>query len=89
MHRQLRFALAQAIWMLCLVLALSLLDTLRIETFVILSFVGLLVIVELTAPLTVVPRWRVRVRWVVLLGLLAVAYIMMRGILRTIPPGTF
>jgi len=75
--------------MLCLIAALALLDAITAEVFVILSFVGLLVVTELTASLTVVSRWRIRVRWVVLTGSLVVAYAMARGILRAVPSGAF
>lgn len=89
MDRQPRFVFAQTIWMLCSVLGLVMLDALTLRVFVILSFIGLLVITELTAPLTVVPHWRVRIRWVVLWGLSAVAYVMIRRILEVVPSGTF
>jgi choline-glycine betaine transporter len=89
MDRQLRFVLAQAAWMLCTTLLLVLFEALMIETFVMLSFVGLLIVTELTAPLTVVPPWRTRVRWVILIGLLAVLYVMIQGILQVVPPGVF
>jgi membrane protein implicated in regulation of membrane protease activity len=89
MDQQFRFVLAQTAWMLCLVLGLALFGALTSEAFVIISFIGLLIITELTAPFAVTPRWRVRVRWTILLSLLVVSYVMIQRILEIIPPGPF
>ena len=89
MNRQPQFVLAQAAWMLCSVLGLAILDALTLRVFIVLSFIGLLIVTEFTAPRAVTPLWRVRVRWVILLGFSAVAYIMIRRIMEVLPPGSF
>ena len=75
--------------MLATVLALSLLESLTPELFFVVSLIGFLVVVELTAPFTVTPRWRARLKWLVLVGLLAFGYIVIRRILEILPPGVF
>lgn len=75
--------------MLGTVLALSVLGVLTLELFFIVSLVGFLVVVELTAPVAVSPRWRVRLRWLVLLGLALFGYVIVDRILETAPSGVF
>jgi len=72
--------------MLGAVLALSLLGALELELFFVVSLIGFLVVVELTAPFNVTPRWRRRLKWLILLGLLVFAYVVVRRILAILPP---
>jgi len=44
------------------------------------SLLGLLVTTELTGPVAVTPRWRRRIRWLILLGLAIFGYIVLRRI---------
>lgn len=74
-RRRQRFVLAQVAVMLAAVFLLVLLDAFTLELFFVLSLIGLLVVTELTAPFAVAPRWRKRLRWVILLGLLVFGYI--------------
>ena len=87
--RRRRFVHGQLAWMLASVLALALLGSLTYELFFVLSLVGFLVVVELTAPFDVSPRWRSRLKWLVLVGLAAFAYLVVRRILAILPPGVF
>jgi len=89
MDRQFDFVLAQTAWMVCSIAGLAVLATRTAEVFAVVSFIGLLVVTELTAPLAVTPRWRVRVRWVILLCLSVVGYVMLRRVLEITPPGIF
>jgi hypothetical protein len=73
--------------MLATILCLSLLGSLSLELFFVVSLIGFLVVVELTAPFNVTPRWRARLKWVILLGLAVFAYIVVRRILEILPPG--
>lgn len=85
--RRLRFVHAQLAWMLGVILLLALLGSLTVELFFVVSLIGLLIVVELTAPFRVTPRWRRRL-WVIIgLGLLGFGVIVVRRILDILPPG--
>jgi hypothetical protein len=73
--------------MLASILALSLLGSLSYELFFVVSLIGFLVVVELTAPFNVTPRWRSRLKWIIAIGLLVFGYIVVRRILAILPPG--
>lgn len=73
--------------MVATVLTLSVLSALSLELFVVGSLLGLLVLTELTAPVAVAPRWRSRLRWLVVLGLLAFGYFVVRRVLEFLPEG--
>lgn len=82
-----RFIHANVAWMLGVVLVLALLDALTLELFFVCSLIGFLVVVELTAPFAVTPRWRSRLKWLIALGLVVFAYIVVKRILAILPPG--
>ena len=86
-HRRLRFVTAQVAWMLAAVLGLVLVDSLTLELFFVVSFVGFLVVLELTSPINVTPRWRRRLYLLVGLGLVVFAYLVVRRVLEILPPG--
>ena len=69
------------------IVALALLGSLSIELFFVVSLIGFLIVIELTAPFGVTPRWRARLKWLVALGLLGFGYIVIRRILEILPPG--
>jgi len=73
--------------MLGTILALATLQSLSLELFFVVSLIGFLVITELTAPLNIQPRWRHRLKWIILVGLLVFGYIVIRRILAILPPG--
>jgi len=73
--------------MLASILVLSLVGALSLDLFFVVSLIGLLVLVELTAPFAVTPRWRRRVRWIVVLGLLGFTAVVIRRILEILPRG--
>lgn len=73
--------------MLGVVLILTLLNSLSLELVFVCSLIGFLVIVELTAPFSVTPRWRSRLRWIIVLGLAVFGYIVIRRILEILPSG--
>ena len=73
--------------MLGMLIILILLDSLTFELFFVGSFVGFLVLIELTAPINVTPRWRSRLRWLILLGLIGFLYIVIERILSILPSG--
>jgi hypothetical protein len=86
-RRRQRFIHGQAAWMLAVLVLLAALGSLSLELFFVLSLIGLLVVIELTAPFNVTPAWRSRLKWLVALGLVGFAYIVVRRILAIIPSG--
>jgi hypothetical protein len=85
--RRLQFVHAQLAWMLGVILLLALLGSLTIELFFVISLIGLLIVVELTAPFRITPQWRKRLWMLIGLGLLGFAVIVIRRILDILPPG--
>ena len=85
--RRLQLVHAQLAWMLGVILLLALLGSLTVELFFVVSLIGLLIIVELTAPFRITPRWRKRLWIVIGLGLLGFGVIVVRRILDILPPG--
>ena len=73
--------------MLGTILVLAVLGALSLELFFVLSLIGLLVVIELTAPFDVTPAWRSRLKWLILVGLLGFAFIVIRRILAILPEG--
>lgn len=87
--RRQRFVHGQAAWMLATIVVLAALGALSLEIFFVLSLIGLLVVIELTAPFNVTPRWRTRLRWVILVGLLGFVYVVVKRIIEILPSGVF
>ena len=87
--RRQRFVRATLGWLLGAALVLTLLSSLEFELFFVVSLIGLLVVVELTAPFRVTPEWRSRLKWLIGLGLLVFGYIVIRRILEILPSGVF
>ncbi|WP_135306451.1 hypothetical protein [Haloarcula amylovorans] len=86
-RRRHRFVAGNVAWMVGAVLILTLLGSLSLELFFVVSLIGFLVIIELTAPFAVTPTWRSRLKWLIGLGLLVFGYIVIRRILAILPPG--
>lgn len=87
--RRERFVRATVAWMLAAALALTLLDSLTYELFFVVSLIGFLVVTELTAPFSVTPEWRSRLKWLIGLGLVVFAYVVVKRILDILPAGVF
>lgn len=88
-RRRLQFIQAQLAWMLAVVVILALLGSLELELFFVLSLIGFLVVIELTAPIAVTPAWRRRLPWFIAIGLVVFGIIVIRRILEILPPGVF
>lgn len=86
-RRRRRFITGTLAWQLAAALLLVLLGSLTLELFFVVSLIGFLVVTELTAPFTVTPQWRRRLRWLIALGLLVFAYVVVKRILAILPPG--
>lgn len=82
-----RFVHGQVAWMVATVLVLAVLGSLSYELFFVVSLLGFLIVTELTAPISITPTWRRRLRWIILLGLLGFTYVVVRRILEILPPG--
>lgn len=85
--RRQRFVTATLAWFLASALVLAALSALSYELFFVTALIGFLVVVELTAPVNLTPTWRSRLKWLIGLGLLAFAYVVVRRILDILPPG--
>lgn len=85
--RRRQFIIGLVAWMVGAILLLTVLDSMELELFFVLSLIGFLVVVELTAPFNVTPRWRRRLIPIILLGLLGFAVIVVRRILAILPEG--
>jgi threonine/homoserine efflux transporter RhtA len=88
-RRRLQFIQAQVAWMLAVVVVLALLSSLELELFFVLSLIGFLVFIELTAPIAVTPTWRRRLPWFIAIGLVVFGIIVVRRIIEILPPGVF
>ena len=86
-RRRQRFIYGQTGWMLATIVCLTLLGSLSLELFFVVSLIGFLIVVELTAPFSVTPQWRSRLRWIILVGLLGFGYVVVRRILEILPEG--
>ena len=86
-RRRQQFVHAQAAWMFATLLLLAVLGALSLELYFVLSLIGLLVVVELTAPFNVTPRWRSRLKWLIALGVLVFVAVVVRRILLILPSG--
>jgi len=75
-----RFVAAQTAGMMAALIVLTLLSAFSLELFFVLSLISLLVVTELTAPFQIMPTWRRRLLWVILVGLSGFAYIVIRRI---------
>ncbi|ACV11268.1 conserved hypothetical protein [Halorhabdus utahensis DSM 12940] len=76
-------------WALSALLVLVVLQSLSYELYFVLTLIGVLVVTELTAPFNLTPRWRSRLKWVILAGLVVFAYVVVRRILSILPEGVF
>lgn len=84
-----QFVYALVAWMVSMIVVLAALDALELELFFVISLIGLLVVVELTAPFNVTPRWRRRLLPILFIGLAGFGYIVIRRIVEILPEGTF
>ena len=85
-HRRQRFVTGQLAWMFGVIVLLAALGSFSYELFFVLSLIGLLIVTELTAPIAITPRWRRRLFWLILLGLVGFAVVVIRRILEILPP---
>lgn len=84
--RRLRFVHAQVAWMVATVLGLAVLGAFSFDLFLVLSFLGVLILAEVTSPVNVTPAWRRRLRLFVVLGLVGFAVVAGRRLLEVAPP---
>lgn len=88
MKRQ-RFIHANLACLLSGALVLALLDSLTYELFFMVSLVGFLIVIELTAPSSITPAWRRRLKWLVVIGLFGFIYFVTQRILTILSPEVF
>jgi len=87
LHRKQQFVHGTVGWFLGTVVVLVVLDAFSLELFYVISLIGVLVLTQLLTPVSVTPPWERRLRWLVVVGLFVFAYIVVRRILRILPPG--
>ncbi len=75
--------------MVATILVLTLLGSLSYELFFVLTLIGFLIVTELTAPISVSPKWRRRLMWIIVFGLIGFGIIVVRRILEILPPEVF
>ena len=83
--RRLRFVHALTAWLLGTVLLLTTFDSLTAEWLYSFALVGLFAVIELTAPFTVRPWWRKRLRGVIIVGLAGLGMIIVVRTLEALP----
>ena len=76
-----RFITGVTAWMVAAVVMLTALESVEAELFFVLSLIGFLVVVELTAPFNVTPQWRRRLLVIVVLGVVVFGGIVLRRII--------
>jgi len=76
-----RFITGVTAWMVVAVVMLTALESVEAELFFVLSLIGFLVVVELTAPFNVTPQWRRRLLAIVVLGVVVFGGIVLRRII--------
>ncbi|WP_266080502.1 hypothetical protein [Haladaptatus caseinilyticus] len=86
-QRRRRFVYGQTVWMLLCLFVLNVLQTYSGDLFFAMSFLGFLVLTELTAPVSLTPLWRRRLRWFIVFGFAVFGLIVIRRILAILPPG--
>ncbi|GAB3673305.1 hypothetical protein [Halopiger thermotolerans] len=84
--RRQRFIYAQLAWLLSVVLLLAAVDSLTYDLLFLFSLIGFLVVTELTAPVSVTPRWRQRLIWVIVVGLVGFTVLVVRRLVAILPP---
>ena len=88
-QRRQRFIHAQLAWMLVTLVLLAVLDAMSLETFFLISLLGLLIVTGLTAPINVTPTWRKRLRWIILAGLAVFGVFIVWNLIEILPPEVF
>lgn len=84
-NRRRQFVHAQTAWMLATALVLALLESLSYELFLVVSFIGFLIVTELTEPVALTPRWRRRIWWLVPPALIIFGLMILRRIVSVLP----
>ena len=85
--RQYRFVSGVLAWTLASLFVLVATGWLTYELFFVISLIGVLIVVEFTSPIHVRPRWRNRVRWVVLVGIAGFLVVLARRTVAVLPSG--
>jgi hypothetical protein len=71
----------QVVWMIIILLVLDELDALTVENAYVLSYLGLVIITQLLAPVRSTPRWWRAIKWLVRLGFLGLCFFVGREIM--------
>lgn len=83
-QRWIRFVTLQIAWMLFAILLLAVAGKASLVLFFSLSLLGLFVIAGVTTPFSVVPEWRRRLQWLIILGTVVFAYLVFQRVLEIV-----
>jgi hypothetical protein len=89
MRQQLRFVRVLMAWFVVSVSLLAVFDAVSFELLFVVSFLGYLVVRELTAPVNRTSSWRQRLWPVTVLGVLGFAYFVALRLVAVLPSGWF
>lgn len=87
LRRRQQFIQGTIAWMLATATVLVLLNALSLDLFISVSLIGFFILAELTAPVSVTPTWRRRIRVLGAIGLVIFGYIVIQRILAILPEG--
>jgi hypothetical protein len=79
-----RLVIALSIWIFTVLALLIIFRSLSFEFFFILCLIGFLIIIELSGPFLVKPKWRSRVNIIVVLGVIVFAVIVFARVMEII-----
>ena len=86
MENHFEFINLQLAGMFLIILGLFYLEALSITNYVVVSFIWLLVVAEYTTPPIVKPKWRRKLRWVILICLILFAYVSYEQMITILDP---
>ena len=81
---QLQFVYGQTMWMAALLIFLVLFESMNLDLFLMLSAVGFFIIMELTDPFAADPTLRLRLRWLAIIGLIIIGYILLERLVEVL-----
>lgn len=80
-----RFVFGLLVWLLGSLTVYTILDILSLVGYFVSSLVGLIVMTEFVAPLYTKPKWYSRLRWMIMLGMVAFGWVFVSRVMKTFP----
>lgn len=79
-----RLVISLSVWIIVVLTVLVLLQSLSYEFFFILSLIGFLIIIELSGPFRIKPKWSSRVNIVLAIGVIIFAMMLFNSVMKII-----